>query len=41
MHAKQLLVYCCFIFQLNKVEMCLNQIHICVCLWENRTKNIS
>jgi hypothetical protein len=42
MHVKQLLVYRCFIFQLNKVEICFNDIHICVCLRKNRgTNNIS
>jgi hypothetical protein len=31
-----------FVFQINKKETCLNEIHICVCWWENReTKNIS
>jgi hypothetical protein len=34
-------MYRCFIFQLNKMEMCFNEIHIYVCLWENiGTKNI-
>jgi hypothetical protein len=32
MHVKQLLVYSCFIFQLNKMEMCFNDIYICVCV---------
>jgi hypothetical protein len=36
MHVKQILVYRYFIFQINKVKMCLNEIYICVCLWENR-----
>jgi hypothetical protein len=34
------LVHHYFIFRLNKVEMCFNEIRICVCLWETRgTKN--
>jgi hypothetical protein len=30
-----------FMLRLNKVEMCFNEIHICMCLWENKeTKNL-
>jgi hypothetical protein len=40
--ACQLLVYRCFIFQLNQIGMCFSEIHIGVCLWENRgTKIVS
>jgi hypothetical protein len=27
------------LLQLNKVEMCFNESHICLCLWENRGTN--
>lgn len=37
-HVKQLPVYRCFIFKLHKTEMCFDDMHICVCLWENRGK---
>jgi hypothetical protein len=30
MCVKQILAYCCVIFQLNSVEMCLNEINICI-----------
>jgi hypothetical protein len=30
MHVKWLLMYCCFIFEVNEVEMCSNEIHIFV-----------
>jgi hypothetical protein len=33
-HVKLQLVYRCFIFQLNEMEVCLNGIHFGVYLWE-------
>jgi hypothetical protein len=33
-------VYCCIIFHFNELEMCFNEINICVCLWENRGTKI-
>jgi hypothetical protein len=32
MHAKYLLAYCCFTFQLRKMQKCFSCIHICVCV---------
>lgn len=41
MPVRLLLVYHCFMFRLNKVEICFSEIHICMYLWESRgTKNI-
>lgn len=39
MHAQQLLYFRRFLYQLNKVAVCFDQIHISVCLWENGAEN--